>query len=152
MANTSKSVKQGRVGGSGNYFPPMISVGLTASAQVYGGAIAGVYPTSGYGIAGSSFDGYTKIIGVWSKDVTAASTDGYTVADIEIGTFEFTNDTGSACRIVDFGKLCYAVDDQTVSRSSSGLTKPPVGMIVGINPINLKVQVVVGASALPSNY
>jgi hypothetical protein len=62
--------------------------------------------------------------------------------EVEYGVFDWANN-GSSISADDVGKLCYAVDDQTVDLSSSGGTRPIAGLIVAFRAKHY------GATAVP---
>ncbi len=127
------------------------NVPIYAAAVCLGGTFAGIGST-GYGIAGASFDANTRIPGVWSKNYTGGTSSGDVSGDIERGTFEFDNSVGAGDAVTAAynESVLYAVNNNTVSISSNGGTRPACGICEGINAVNSKVMVRVGVGSLYS--
>jgi hypothetical protein len=57
------------------------------------------------------------------------------------GIFRFANSAaGDAIAVADIGKLCYAVDDQTVAKTSGANTRSPAGVVVGVDDLGVHVD------------
>jgi len=58
------------------------------------------------------------------------------------GTFRFANSSaGDAIAKTEIGKLCYAVDDQTVAKTSGSNTRSVAGIVTGVDDLGVHVDV-----------
>jgi hypothetical protein len=102
---------------------------------VYKGA--GAVLSGGYVIeAATATD--LNTIGVFTEQVTNTGASGAKTAEVEfpyeMNCEYFGNGTsGDAIAITDIGKLCYWIDDQTVSIDDASDTRSPAGFIVGVD-------------------
>jgi hypothetical protein len=96
-----------------------------AAVAVYQGGIACLDTATGYVTKGHTGTGL-KPIGIFAEDVdNSAGAAGAALVNVklssEVVTYRFANDSGAgAVHAADVGGLCYMLDDQTVSMTSSG--------------------------------
>jgi hypothetical protein len=70
---------------------------------------------------------------------------GGSAGDLDIkyrsGTFRFANSASSdAIAATEIGKLCYAVDDQTVAKTNGANTRSVAGIVVGVDDLGVHVS------------
>lgn len=121
-------------------------------------ALAGVDIIYRGGLVGRNSSGYlvaaqagTRVIGVCCETLdNSAGSNGLLSTGLEArvrterGTFRFVNSaTTLAVTVADIGELCYAVDDQTVARSSGAAAAayPVAGRIVDVDSDGVWVEV-----------
>lgn len=111
-------------------------VPVAASTKIYAGSLVALN-ASGYAIP-TSADSAFKILGVAEAqaDNSSGSAGAINVTVLR-GCFGFVNSSSTdALSSVDIGALCYAVDDQTLARTSSRGVRPIVGRVQAIeNPL-----------------
>ena len=110
-----------------------VSIPIAAATIVYMGGMAAIN-TAGYGVpAGPTAS--LKVLGVSEAQVDN-SLGGAGAANIPVrkGTFRFAN-SASADLIAqaDIGSVCYAVDDQTVAKTSNSGARPVAGTIFDVD-------------------
>lgn len=113
-----------------NLFPNGLPV--AASAKIYANAIVAMN-SSGYAVPASA-DASLVVIGraINSADNTGGSA-GALYINIEQGAFDFALASGvNALGAGDVGKVVYAQDDCTVSKSDQGGTLPIAGVFLGL--------------------
>lgn len=115
---------------------------LLAVAAVFGGGLVGI-DSAGYlrpAAAGSNLQ--LKIIGVAesAKD-NAAGSAGDVGVNVLRGTFLLANSaTTDALTQADVGRLCYAVDDQTVARTPALGARPAAGRVIEVTSAGVWVD------------
>lgn len=109
---------------------------IAANTIIYKGSLVGEN-SSGQAIPATLLATCVRVLGKASGTVdnrTGSDLGGAAgAADVEIecGIFEWGNSGGGdVIAADDIGKLCYAVDDQTVALTSNGGTRPIAGIIV----------------------
>jgi len=114
---------------------------VATGVQVYVGSAVGVKPADGllYKMGASST---LKPVGVARDNVLG---DGTTKVEIRSGCFLFENSASSdLIAETEVGTVCYAVDDNTVAKTSNSSARAAMGIVKGIDPAG-KVMVFVGA-------
>jgi len=114
---------------------------------IYRGGMVG-RPSDGYLVAAQAG---TRIVGVAMETLDNSAGGAGTLADgtearvkIERGTFRFGNSASTlAVTVADIGELAYAVDDQTVARSSGATSAvyPVAGRIVDVDSLGVWVEI-----------
>jgi hypothetical protein len=130
----------------GEGIAPDLSFGVAASTLLYKGALVGI-DESGYANDATTSP-LLRVTGIAidEADNSAGLANAISV-NVKQGVFYFKNSTGGdAIAADDFGKPCYAVDDQTVALTGGEGTgiRPLCGTIVGYDS-TLGVAVLVGA-------
>ncbi|MDQ0454648.1 hypothetical protein [Rhizobium paknamense] len=75
-----------------------------------------------------------KVVGRNERRIVNQGADGDQRADVKAGIFRFENSTGGdAITLVDIGSDCFAVDDQTVARTSNSSARPVAGTIFDVD-------------------
>jgi len=122
----------------------MQRVPLAASTKIYAGTLVAIN-ISGYAVPASA-DGALRVIGVADKQADNSSgSAGDVSVNINRGTYGFINgSTTDALSTADIGQFCYALDDQTVTRTPARGARPLVGRVILIE--NSKVYCEVGHS------
>ena len=115
---------------------PLIPV--AADTKIFAGALVGINSSGNALPAGAS--GVARIVGV---AIAQADNTGGSAGDVKVrverGAFLFTPDGSAPPRAQEVGATVYAVDDQTVTRSSSGTIA--VGTFLGFEDTLAIVQV-----------
>lgn len=92
-----------------------------------------------------------RVIGMALKSVTGGAGDGDETVEVEHGTFLLGNSANAdAIAADDVGKLCYAVDDDTVALTSAGGIRPVAGVIREVDSNGVWVEISPAASAMPT--
>jgi hypothetical protein len=112
----------------------LVNLPVAAANTIWVGSMAAV-DSSGY-IVPASDDTSLTVLG--RAEAQADNSDGAAgdlSIDIGTGIFRYANHAGvgNIASDDDIGKLCYAVDDQTVSLSSNGATRPIAGTIYDVD-------------------
>src|SRR4051794_34831581 len=98
------------------------SLGLAASQKIFAGAIV-MRNASGYAVEGATA---LQLVGVGRADERVDNSSGSAndkAIKVREGTFRFGNSSaGDAITIAEIGKVCYAVDDQTVAKTHGSNT------------------------------
>lgn len=107
----------------------MRSGGVAASTLIYAGAIV-MRNSSGHLTEGATATG---LVGAGRAEERADNSGG-SAADIDVayraGTFRFANSaSGDLITIADIGKVCFAVDDQTVAKTDGSAARSPAGFV-----------------------
>lgn len=119
------------------------SLSVAASALVYAGAIV-MRNTAGNATKGQAALG---LIGVGRADErvdNSAGAAGDKTIKVRQGVFRFANSASTdQITAAEIGKPCYAVDDQTVAKTTgitAGVpTRSPAGVVVGVDSIGVHV-------------
>ncbi|MGV1823737.1 hypothetical protein GOZ89_10685 [Agrobacterium vitis] len=75
-----------------------------------------------------------KIVGRNERQIVNAGADGSVRADVKTGIFRFANSASTdAITLADIGLNCYAVDDQTVAKTSNSSARPVAGTIFDVD-------------------
>lgn len=105
----------------------LLPVPVLNAVKIYQGSI--VVATGGYARPGRTATG-DKCIGMaWETQDNTSGAAGALTVNIRRGTFKFGN--ADSIAQADFGKVCYVVDDQTVSLDGTG--KSVAGVIMGVD-------------------
>jgi hypothetical protein len=117
-----------------------------AVAKIFGGALV-MLNASGYATKGQTA---LALVGIGRADEQVDNTGG-SAGDLNVrvseGTFVWANSASTdLITIADIGKVCYAVDDQTVAKSSGSGTRSPAGIIVDVDSTGVHVKM--GADVL----
>lgn len=128
--------------------PTVMAFPVAAATTIYGGSLVAMN-ASGYAVPASA-DTSLKVFGVARKQAVNTVAAGYgSAGDLTVeavcGSWWLAN--GDSITAADIGKLCYAMDDQTVSKGTGAGLRPPVGKIVGYSS-TLGVAVSVGQPSL----
>ena len=108
--------------------PNLRDVPLKAGYKVYAGAIVVIQQSTGYGRPGFSGTGcvaigvaQTTLDNSSTGTLPGANTDGGLVMPVKSGGIfgPFANDTGTPVAATDRTKVCYLLDDNTITMSSS---------------------------------
>lgn len=128
------------------------SFGIKASAVILQGAlvqlIAGLAIDAKTG-ADSTEAGTLETVGVaYDAGATGSAADGGVLIEVQGGEFKFKNSaSGDLIAIADIGNVCYAVDNQTVAKTSATNTRAVAGRITGVDSDGVWVRVGPGLAA-----
>jgi hypothetical protein len=143
-------------------YPTLLSYGVAANTTIYAGAMVALN-ASGYAVPASSVAAL-KVIGRCERDVVNQTTAGAGIGtngalnvQIRQGVFAYNNPSSGAdnITIANLFQNCYASDDNTLTLTDGGGTRPLAGTIYGIGgnvgPSDLAGQVF-AFLGLPSAY
>jgi hypothetical protein len=124
--------KTDKLGADDNVLPANLCYTVAASVTCTAGGLVEVN-SAGYAQPGGTAATST-MMGVCLRTIANGTTAGAVNVEVQPGPFYFDNASGGgdAIAITDIGKACYAVDDHTVSKSSSTSTRPYAGVILGV--------------------
>lgn len=108
-----------------------ITIGCKANVRVYSGSL--VFNDAGVGRGGTpAVD--TPVLGVNSEEVNnVGGADNALNLTAELGCFPFgIGSSGDALTAADIGATVYAIDDNTVGKTSGTNTRPVAGKLVRI--------------------
>lgn len=112
---------------------PIRSGGVAASTTMLPGAIA-MINAAGFIIEGQVATGLIGVGRVESLANNASGSNGDVDVDYRIGTFRYNNSASAdAITAADIGKVCYAVDDQTVAKTDGSAARSPVGFVDSVD-------------------
>lgn len=117
----------------------LLKVPVAAGVKLYAGSM--VMIDAGYLKPAATATG-KKICGRVEKlyDNTAGS-NGDLVAEVRRGTFKWNNSSsGDLIAQADVGKVCYAVDDQTVAKTDGSAARSPAGVILQVEADGVFVE------------
>ncbi len=116
------------------------SLGLAASQKIFGGAMV-MRNASGYGVEAATA---LALVGVGRADEQVDNSSGSAgdkAIKVRVGIFRYGNSSaGDAITIADIGKVCYAVDDQTVAKTHGSNTRSPAGFIRDVDTTGVWVE------------
>jgi len=136
----------------------LLSVGVVAAVAVLQGGM--IVLDGGYARPARAGQGGTdllkmadvadyRVVGMALQSVTGGAGDGDVTLDVEYGTYLLGNSGGvDVIAVSDVGKLCYAVDDETVALTSASGTRPIAGVIREVGSSGVWVEISPVASAL----
>ncbi len=117
----------------GEAVPAMLAIPVKASTKIYAGSLVAI--NAGYAVPASAAQGLIVVGRArQTKDNTSGANGDLTV-EVERGIFRFGNSSsGDAIAQADVGKLCYAVDDQTVAKTNGdAAARSAAGIIIGLD-------------------
>ncbi|ALG75057.1 bacteriophage protein [Azospirillum thiophilum] len=113
---------------------------LAASTTIFAGSMV-AQNAAGAAVPAAATNTLTVLGRAAHRASTAA---GSTLPDkvrIDRGTFRFANSTSTdAITIADYGKPCYAVDDQTVAKTDNSAARPKAGIIRDVDALGVWVE------------
>lgn len=113
---------------------------VKAATTVYAGGMVAIDAT-GMLVPAASVAAL-KIVGRNERRITNAGADGAVRADVKPGIFRFGNSTSTdAIAVTDIGSDCYAVDDQTVAKTSNSSARPVAGKIYDVDAQGVWVKI-----------
>ena len=113
--------------------------GVAASVKIYAGAIV-MRNATGFLTKGQTA---ASLVGVGraEEQVTGGTNPGDVSLNYRPGVFRFANSTSDdLITIADIGKPCYAVDDQTVSKTHATNTRSIAGFVVAVEARGVWVE------------
>ncbi len=126
-----------------------LNIPVAAATTIYQGAMVGVsIAGSGYATNVAATPDY-RVLGVARANVTNTSAAGFGSAgdlnvDVDRGVFALANSSSTdAITAADVGRPCYAVDNNTVARTSNFGLRPTAGIVTRVE--NSLVWVEIGA-------
>ena len=130
-------------------FAEVMSLPLAASTKIYRGALVALN-ASGYCVAGTTVAA-GRIVGRAEETIDNSSgAAGDKSVKVRRGVFKFVNSASTdALTLADVDRLCYAVDDQTVARTSSMGSREVAGRVIRVDSDGVFVEV--GMPTLPQD-
>jgi hydroxyacyl-ACP dehydratase HTD2-like protein with hotdog domain len=130
-----------RLGSSDHATPPLLKLPVAAATRIWAGALVSIN-ASGLAVPASTAT-TQKIAGRAEATVDNLSgLAGDKVIVVSRGAFKFENSaSGDAIVQADVGNVVYAVDDQTVAKTSGTNTRSPAGIVLQIDPDGVFVEV-----------
>lgn len=118
-----------------------IAVPVAANAVIHSGALV-VANANGYAAPGSTATTLTYLgRAEEAVDNTGGANGAKTVRVRRKAAFKFANSAGDAVTQASLGKVCYIVDDQTVSGTNAGgNTQSAAGKVLGIESDGVWVE------------
>lgn len=120
-------------------YPARGTYGIKANVRIFKGAQVGIDSAGKAMPADTIANGCVMIVGKSSATYdnrTGSELGGLVDAcdvEVEYGVSQWANSSsGDAITEADVGKVCYAVDDQTVAKTSNGATRPVAGVITEV--------------------
>ncbi|MDQ0454710.1 hypothetical protein [Rhizobium paknamense] len=105
---------------------------VKGATTLFAGSMAAIDTTGMLVPAGATAT--LKIVGRNERRVVNAGADGSVRADVKTGVFRFGNSASTdAITLADVGSSCYAVDDQTVAKTSNSSARPVAGTIFDVD-------------------
>lgn len=120
-----------------------LSVPVAASTTILQGAMVGVAPDgSGY-LVNVTATPNMRVLGVaTARADNGSGSAGAINCTVERGVFAFANSSGDdAITAADVGRVCYAVDNNTVARTSSLGARPAVGYVTRVENSMIFVEI-----------
>jgi hypothetical protein len=119
---------------------------MAAAAKIYAGALV-MRDAAGFLTKGQTAVGLRGAGMALEQVDNSAGSAGDLNINYRSGVFRFVNSAaGDAIAKTEIGKLCYAVDDQTVAKTSGANTRSVAGIVAGVD--DLGVHVLVSEEAL----
>ena len=137
MALSAPRVQTERLGDES--IPPLLKLPVKGSTRIWAGAMVAI--DDGYAIPATDDTGL-RIAGRAEATVDNRSgSDGDKVITVRRGAFKWNNsDEGDEITQADVGKVCYAVDDQTVGLTDDSGARSPAGTILQIEADGVFVE------------
>jgi hypothetical protein len=114
-------------------------MGVAAAKKIFAGAIV-LMTTAGFATPGAT--GVNLIgAGIAQQQVdNTAGANGDVTVRVREGIFRVGNSAaGDAITVADRGRICYAVDDQTVAKTSGSNTRSVAGIIIDVDDLGVYV-------------
>jgi hypothetical protein len=115
------------------------SLGVAAAMLIYGGALV-MRDASGYARKGAAALGLHGVGRAEERVDNSAGSAGDLTVKVREGIFGFANSAAAdEITAAEIGKVCYAVDDQTVAKTSGSGTRSPAGIVAGVDSLGVQV-------------
>lgn len=119
--------------------PPLLECKVAASTIIYAGAM--VMLDAGYAKPAATAVGKVIIGRAEATVDNSAGSAGAKSITVRRGVFKWNNsDSGDAIAQAQVGTICYAVDDQTVAKTSNSGARSPAGVVVVVEANGVFVQ------------
>ena len=118
-----------------------LAIGVAASTTIYKGSLVALNQ-AGNAVPASA-DASLHIVGVSEDNVdNSAGSAGALTCTPRKGVFYLSNSSSTdAITDADIGRFCYAADDNTAARTSSGGIRPVAGVVEGVDAFGVAVSV-----------
>lgn len=128
----------------------LFSLPVAASAKIYGGAIVCIN-SSGYAVPGSTATGLTPVGRAEEQVDNSGGQNGDEIVSVRRGVFRYANSAGGdIITTAEIGTVVYAVDDQTVAKTSASGTRSRAGFVVDVDSDGVWVLMGYGLLSDPS--
>ncbi|MEO6217754.1 MAG: hypothetical protein ABIO86_17125 [Sphingomonas sp.] len=128
----------------------LLNLGVVTAVSVFQGGIAmlasGFARPGRVGQGGSDFAKIAdvapyRVVGVAQASAIGGATDGAVAVDAQSGDWLMKNSAGvDAITVANIGHYCFAIDDETVARTSASGTRPRAGVIVAVDVTGVMVR------------
>lgn len=120
--------------------PSLLLFGVAAAAVIHQGALVAI-DEDGY-LVPADDNATLRVVGRAEESVdNTDGSDGDLTCNVRTGVFKWANSAGvDALTSAHVGEPAYAVDDQTVARSSAAGVRPPAGIVVGVESDGVYVE------------
>ena len=115
------------------------SLGVAAAQKIFAGAIV-MRNAAGHAVKGVTAL-YLRGVGRADErvDNTAGAAGDLTIK-VREGVFRYANSAAAdEITIAEIGRVCYAVDDQTVAKTDGAGTRSPAGIVCGVDSLGVQV-------------
>jgi hypothetical protein len=113
---------------------------VKAATTIFAGSMAAIDAT-GYLVPAASVAAL-KVVGRNERQVVNPGANGDARADVKTGIFRFSNSASTdAITLADVNSSCYAVDDQTVAKTSNSSARPVAGTIFDVDDQGVWVKI-----------
>lgn len=119
----------------------LFALPVAASTHIYQGTIVALN-ASGY-LVPASADPSLFVVGVAQEEIdNNPGSNGDLDCKVERGAFAFVNSSSTAAvSSADVGRVAFALDDQTISRTNTSGTLPACGKVIGIQDSKVVIEV-----------
>ncbi len=120
-------------------FPQMLDLPVAASTHIYAGTMVGVDASGNLVEMATSTS--LKVVGRAAKEIdNSAGIAGALTCPVEPGIYLWANSGGDPIAAADRYTLCYAVDNDTVAKTSGGSTRSIAGVVIDVNSLGVFVM------------
>jgi|GEM_PF-404680 len=144
-------IKNTRLGTDDSYEPLLLALPVEANTMIFGGTMV-AQDAAGFAVPASSNAAF-KILGRCQRQINNLTLNipygaqGAQTVQIEQGCFDYANSVGAdLISQANYLTYCYAVDDNTVSLTDGGGTRPVAGVILNVAS-NGRVYVLLSGSS-----
>lgn len=131
--------------------PTIYSYPIADNVKIFKGSMVGIN-AAGQAIPAST--SAVKVVGIAEASIDNTIL-GHVAAMFDVpvraGTFKLVNGAGvDALTVADLGNPCYALDDQTLNRTSANGTRPYAGIVKKVEASGVYVQIDIGGEFNPA--
>ena len=114
-------------------FPARRTVPMKANVKIFKGAMVAIDASGNAQPAGLLAGGSVRVIGIAAATFdNSTGIAGALKAEVQVGVFKCLNNGGELVVAASVGAPCYVLDDQTVSLTAAGATRPIAGLVQAV--------------------